>query len=420
MKKRQLYLLTINLLLSVCGQAQFTPKVQINLPHFANKPYVFYLMMGDSQDTIRSGVLDQEGKTVLTIPEQHQAFAGMSKWMIVGEGGLEIILNRENEFTVSCTEALPDINNIYYIGTAENEFLFAQYKKQEKVLGRADAITRASQLYDSPEDALYQTLKTERNRLYKQFAELQSATARSPFYSARIREMSNFLIGLGSRLDMTDDEIRNEQRAFVLSKVDFRQLYNSGLWGDVLDLWIGMETGWGDSLLIADSRTMLARCTDQELHPKLVNKLIVLYNKYGKENLLPQLGVENLIAPGHYAPKLRLQNAYIMPIESLVIFYESGCSNCETELVQLRANYRTLQEKGLRVISVAADQDEEIYRKNAALFPWPDAYCDYKGFSSENFTNYQVVGTPTIFVVDKAGMITGRFARLAEYLDETK
>jgi hypothetical protein len=420
MEKKHLYLLVISLLLSVYGQAQITPKVWINLPHFANKPYVFYLMQGDSQDTIRRGALDKDGKTVLTIPEQYKTFVGMSKWMIVGEGGLEIILNHENEFTVSCTEALPDINNIYYIGTAENIFLFEQYKKQGKILDRAGAIERSSQLYDSPEESLYQPLKTERSRLYKQFADLQSETARSPLYSARVREMSNFLIGLGSRLDMTEDEVIREHREFVLSKINFRQLYNSGLWNDVLDRWTGMETGLGDSLLVADSRTMLARCTDQELHPKLVNKLIVLYNKYGKENLLSQLGVENLIAPGHYAPKLRLKSAYITPVESLVIFYESGCSNCENELIQLRANYRILQERGLRVISVAADPNEEIYRNNAALFPWPDTYCDYKGFSGENFTNYQVVGTPTIFVVDKAGMITGRYAQLAEYLDEVK
>ena len=38
----------------------------------------------------------------------------MSKFMIVREGGTEIVLNREPEFTVSCTEAWPDINNIHY------------------------------------------------------------------------------------------------------------------------------------------------------------------------------------------------------------------------------------------------------------------------------------------------------------------
>jgi hypothetical protein len=419
MEKRYFYLLIINLLLPVCAQAQTDPKVQINLPHFANKPYVFYIMQGDSQDTIRSGALDKDGKTVLTVPEQYKTFVGLSKFMIVGEGGLEIILNRENEFTVSCTEALPDITNIHYIGTAENNFLFRQYQKQGKILDKADVIEGASQLYTSPEESLYQPLQTERSRLHKQFAELQSETAQSSFYSARIREMGDFLIGLGSRLDMTEDEVRQEQRAFVLSKIDFRQLYNSGLWNDVLDRWIGMETGWGDSMLIADSRTMLARCADQELHLKLVNKLIVLYNKYGKDNLISQLGIENLIAPGHYAPKLRLKNAYLTPVESLVVFYESGCSNCENELIQLRANYRILQERGLRVISVAADPNEEIYRKNAD-FPWPDTYCDYKGFSGENFTNYQVVGTPTIFVVDKEGFITGRYAQLAEYLSEVE
>jgi len=32
----------------------------------------------------------------------------------------------------------------------------------------------------------------------------------------------------------------------------------------------------------------------------LLNKLIVLYNKYFKENLLSQLNVEDLLTSGHY------------------------------------------------------------------------------------------------------------------------
>jgi hypothetical protein len=82
--------------------------------------------------------------------------------------------------------------------------------------------------------------------------------------------------------------------------------------------------------------------------------------------------------------------------------------------MQLRANYPLLQERGLRVISIAADPDDETYRKNADLFPWTDKYCDFKGFPGENFVHYQVFGTPTIFVIDKEGIITGRYAQLTE------
>jgi len=377
MKKEYLFLLLIFLLVSTGSFARHYEgdvKVHINLPHFAGKPYVFYLMQGDRQDTIQSGALDEEGKTVLMLPDRYKTFVGMSKFMIVREGGLEIVLNREPEFTISCTEAQPNINNIHYIGTPENSFLFEQYQKQGKILEKAGAVEGTLQLYNSPQDSLYRLLKVEQNRLQNQYERLQKETAQSPLYVARIREMGDFLRGLGSRLNRTEKEMQQEQREFILSKVDFRQLYSSGLWNEVLSQWVGMTTGLGDSTLLADSRTALNRCTDKDLHGKLLGKLVLYYNKYGKENLLSQLGVDDSLTSGHLAPKLHLDSITLTPLNSLVIFYETGCGSCEKELMQLRANYPVLQARGIRVISISADIDKETFRKSADLFPWTDKF----------------------------------------------
>jgi hypothetical protein len=398
-------------------QSQTTPKVHINLPHFAGKSYDFYLMQGERQDTIQQGVLDEQGQAVLMLPEHYKTFVGMSKFMIVHEGGLEIILNREPDFTISCTEALPDMSNIYYIGTAENNFLFGQYQEQGKILEKAGIVGAALQLYTSPEDSLYLPLQTEQIRLKEQYANLQKETAQNPLYAARFREMGDFLQGLGSRLDLTEEERQKEKRAFVLEKLDFEQLYNSGLWDEMLSRWIDSEIALGDSILLAGTRTLLDRNQDKELYPVLLKKLIVLYTRYGKENLLAELNVDDLLAPGHPAHRLRLNNAYFVPAGSLIVFYESGCGNCEHEMQQLRANYAVLQERGLRVISVSADMSEEIYRPNADLFPWADQYCDFKGFAGENFVNYGIYGTPTYILVDQDGIIRGRYARLQEVLE---
>jgi len=270
------------------------------------------------------------------------------------------------------------------------------------------------QLYNSPQDSLCRLLKAEQNRLQGQYAKIQKETAQSPLYAARIREMNDFLRGLGSRLNLTEKEMKQEQREFILSKVDFGQLYNSGLWNEVLSRWIGMTTGLGDSTLLADSRTALNRCTDKDLYGKLLGKLILYYNKYGKENLLAQLGVDDSLTPGHPTPKLYSDSITMKPVNSLVIFYETGCGSCEKELTRLRANSPVLQARGIRVISVSADHDEETFRKNADLFSLTDKYCDYKGFEGVNFIRYQVFGTPIIFVIDKDGIITGRYATMAE------
>ena len=141
------------------------------------------------------------------------------------------------------------------------------------------------------------------------------------------------------------------------------------------------------------------------------------YVVIGKDSLNLQLGKEDLLT-GHSAPTLRFGSATITPVNSLVIFYDSGCSSCENELLtQLQAKYAVLQGQGLRVITIAGDTDEAAYLKSAAPLPWQDKYCDYKGFSSENFVNYQIFGTPTTFVVDKDGIITGRYVLLKDALD---
>ena len=59
MKKKYLFSLLIFIVVSTGSFARYCEgdvKVNIELTHFAGKPYVFYLMQGDRQDTIPRGV----------------------------------------------------------------------------------------------------------------------------------------------------------------------------------------------------------------------------------------------------------------------------------------------------------------------------------------------------------------------------
>jgi peroxiredoxin len=98
----------------------------------------------------------------------------------------------------------------------------------------------------------------------------------------------------------------------------------------------------------------------------------------------------------------------------LLIFYETGCEFCSHELKQIREHYAALQQKGIRVISIASDTDRKAFESWASDFPWSDKLFDGKGFLGENFKNYAVLGTPTLFVIDKEGKIAGRYATLEE------
>jgi len=94
----------------------------------------------------------------------------------------------------------------------------------------------------------------------------------------------------------------------------------------------------------------------------------------------------------------------------LIIFFDSDCDHCRAEVTKIIKNYDKLTQRGIRVISVAADVDKANYEKYSAKFLWKDKLCDFKGLDGENFHNYGIVGTPAIFLTDKEGKIIGNFA----------
>ena len=403
------------MLWAIATQAQL---ITINLPHFAGKKYVWIVSEGEKSDTLALGILNDEGKTVLKVPQKYENRRGMSSFMLTDGGGFDLILNREGDFTAGSDVAQPTENEIYYTGSGENNFLLEYYRSQPALLNKALIMTAAVQAY-KPDEPLYQPLLTEKQALGKRFDDMQRQNAESPLYAARIRQMMNYCNGINNRFDLTVQEAVEEQRKYVSEILDFGDLWSSGMWKTLFTRWMSVEIVQGDSILLTDSKAILAREQDRDMLATLSKKMVSLYNQYGKEDLLAQLfNSEDLLSPGHQAPQLALSDsASTEPLNSLVIFYESGCGNCENELLRLRSNYPVLQERNIRIISVSADTDEAVYRKNADLFPWQQKLCDYKGDEGVNFKNYAVVGTPTIFVIDGKGTITGRYARLSEFLE---
>lgn len=106
--------------------------------------------------------------------------------------------------------------------------------------------------------------------------------------------------------------------------------------------------------------------------------------------------------------------------KTLLIFYKSGCGPCEHLMQQLPQNYEMLTNKGIRVISIAADENAEVYNISSNKYPWTDKYCDYEGINGINFKNYAVTGTPTIFLIDELGKIESKLASMDEILNAVK
>jgi len=82
----------------------------------------------------------------------------------------------------------------------------------------------------------------------------------------------------------------------------------------------------------------------------------------------------------------------------------------------LPGNYDILKSKGIDIIAIAADSDEQIFKNTSKHFPWQRTFCDGEGRAGVNFKNYAVMGTPTLFLVDNDGKIETKLASLEELL----
>jgi thioredoxin-related protein len=73
-----------------------------------------------------------------------------------------------------------------------------------------------------------------------------------------------------------------------------------------------------------------------------------------------------------------------------------------------------LKEQNIRVIAISADKTEQGFKKKLAYHQWQDNYCDFTGMSGEIFTNYGVLGVPTLILLDREGVVVGKTAMVDE------
>lgn len=408
--------------------------IQLEFPKFANKAYAYVLMQGDTKDTIAKGTLDKNGKTTLKIPKEYKEYKGMSQWMLTDGGGLDMIINKEN-FSVGSPEAQPHEGNIKYAGSKENIYLNEEYKKQELLFQKAELLRMTTQMYDSKE-TMYDILKKEWQKQEEQLNLLQIQNANSPLYAARFRVIADFIGGTTPKVYASEEERGKDLVEFVSNKVDAEVLYTSGHWNSLISEWMEIELNFikNDNQLLSNTKKLLTRTQTGKVYDALTQKIVSLYTKYGKDDLLKELALfikeeGRLINPswalqrlaygqmGENAPAIiGLEN----PIESasgkntLLFFYQSGCGSCESELKKLKDNFSEIEKRDTRLISIAADSDQDIYKYAAAGFPWGDKLWDEKMFEGENFKNYGIIGTPTYIMINEEGKIAGKYAELED------
>jgi thiol-disulfide isomerase/thioredoxin len=90
----------------------------------------------------------------------------------------------------------------------------------------------------------------------------------------------------------------------------------------------------------------------------------------------------------------------------LVDFWASWCPDCIREMPTVRKTYQKYQDKGLSIIGISLDKDEQALSNFVAkkLIPWPQ-YFDGKGWETELVTKYGVRAIPEMWLINQEGTV---------------
>ena len=224
------------------------------------------------------------------------------------------------------------------------------------------------------------------------------------------------------------------EKNYIIENLNFRVLYNSPFYKDYVQYWAGIyqfitnskkqfAAQFKDDILKTLAR--LVKQNEITAAANLAKDLVDFNIQMGFDNTAVEIvkymqSVDNEFVNKNRNLSRMVTSAQLLEYKippkivglqrtsyknCLIIFFDSDCDHCRDEVSKITKNYDKLTQRGISVISVAADVDKTIYEKYSAKFLWKEKVCDFKGLSGENFNNYGIVGTPVLFLTDNEGKI---------------
>jgi peroxiredoxin len=237
----------------------------------------------------------------------------------------------------------------------------------------------------------------------------------------------------------------------VFGNIDYEnpELYSSGKFFDLIErqFWIIQTSGLDDATKLKEMTKSVdiildSVQKDEKLYNDLTKYLFQYFEKYSlfpaseyialkalnqkdvalNSSLTHKLESYRLLRVGNRAPDFELigdvfRNGKIVNNKTrltdikakykLVIFGASWCEQCRFEMTQLLPRYEELKSKGVEVVFISLDTDNQEFQKFTAQFPFLSS-CDYKKWESQVAKQYYISSSPTFFLLDKHNKILSR------------
>ncbi|WP_073086655.1 TlpA disulfide reductase family protein [Chitinophaga jiangningensis] len=155
----------------------------------------------------------------------------------------------------------------------------------------------------------------------------------------------------------------------------------------------------------AELNQLVAAYKTSPLSPVTYNRLLQLQQQH-EANIMtgrkaPEFSLQNMDGKVVTLQSLLQQNKYV-----LVDYWASWCTPCRAANRKLAPIYEKLKSKGIALVSVSVDTNEELWKKAVASdnIPWLQLRAD-KAMDSEAVKAYRVKTLPATFLIDQTGTI---------------
>jgi thiol-disulfide isomerase/thioredoxin len=299
---------------------------------------------------------------------------------------------------------------------------------------------------------LYTIFNKEKIKQKEAFENFNKQLKSNPSFNARFLPIVNLIKGIPPHLTANEDEKAAIYNQFITKDLNFNDLYVSGHWTAIIRDWVGYQSNSVQDIaqFVKDFKLISDRITNPTQYTDFVGKLTYYLTTYGKDNYVAAIAnavvgsgkvhtymgsmqVYIKVTMGKQAPDIvikenvgsekevnlvntLLKTDALASKYSLLLFYQSGCGPCKQTIAALKEHYSNLIGKGIKIVSLSADTDLQVFKDSAAAFPWKDTYCNLEGFNGVNFKNYAVTGTPTMFILDSKGILLKKIATIEQLL----
>lgn len=430
--------------LIICTYTLSAQNLRLELPAHAGKEVKLSVRRGMVSDTIMQVKLNKSGVAVINYSAL-KASAGLATITIKPDVNYEFVLSPTESATIHSSEQVVNPGNTKISNSPENRSIDSLFSRLMLLKQKQKVLRPVVQMYNAT-STLGVEARNEQKYVDNALQLFYDSIKLSPLYGAKfieVRQLVNEQIENAWQLDSLKTLVRD----YILHRMDINFVYGSGMYFNLfngLNMYVYQKESIYHKEFGNDMVQILKRTEPLDIYTTLATDMLTVCEKLcwnvesekivdyliESKRIINPVGKLNLfmyqfkLRVGKPAPRLLTSNSEITFNKAkqgtIIIFYETGCSYCDTELKGLIADYAKYQKKGLQIVTVSADHDQAIFDKNSQDFPWKNKLCDLKGMGGQNFQNYGVMGTPTIYFVDKKGVIRAKGAKLEEVLKDLK